>query len=197
MTLGISAQEFYGGILAGFNGSQVHNDKAYGYNKLGAVAGVWVQRDISPNFYWGMELKLNQKGSRKFPTRYDNWKYVFRLNYIDLPVLVGYQYKPYLSFFTGMSYGYLFSKSVRDNFGLLPVDQYANISDWEMGMFAGVKIDFDQLVEKEWARRLILETRFQYSVFSIDKAHDLFSYYLSIGQFNNVLSTVLYYRIEW
>lgn len=191
------SQEFYGGILGGFNGSQVEGDKARGYNKLGLSAGAWVQRDVSPKLYWGMELKYNQKGSRKFPTQLDNWKYVFRLNYIDLPVLAGYRIKPYLSVFAGLSYGYLVSKGAWDNYGLSPVDQYDYISNWELGMLAGFKIDFDQLVQEEWARKFVLETRFQYSALSIDNAHDLFSYYLSIGQFNNVISTTLYYRVKW
>lgn len=194
----VSAQEFYGGVLAGFNGSQVEGDLTSGFNKMGLMAGVWTQRDFSEKFYWGMELKINQKGSRIMPTtRNGNWKYVYRLNYIDLPVLVGYHYKPYLSFFTGLSYGYLFNKNGYNSFGVDPTVAYDYISDWEMGMFAGIKVDFERLVEQEWARKFMLETRFQYSLLSIDNAHDFFTYYLSIGQYNNVISTVLYYRIDW
>ena len=196
-SLNVFSQEFYGGVLGGFNGSKVRNDRSLGYNKMGLVAGAWVQRDISQHFYWGMELKVNQKGSRKLPTRNDNWKYVYRLNYIDLPVLFGYQYKPYLSFFAGLSYGYLFDKNSYDVYGFDPLIEYDNISNWELGMFAGIKVDFDRLVKQEWARKFMLETRFQNSLFSIDKTHDFFTYYLAIGQYNNVISTVLYYRIEW
>lgn len=191
------AQEFYGGILAGFNGSQVEGDLSSGYNKMGIIGGAWVQRDLNENFYWGMELKFNQKGSRILPTRKnDYWKYVYRLNYIDLPVLVGYKYKSF-SFFCGLSFGYLMNKNGYNNFGEDPSVMYDYISKWEMGMFAGIKVDFDQLVQQNWARNFMLETRFQYSVLSIDNAHDFFFDYYSIGQFNNVISTVLYYRIEW
>jgi len=194
----LPAQEFYGGALAGFNGSQVNGDYASGYNKMGLVAGAWVQRDVSKDIYWGMELKINQKGSRIMPTvKNGNWKYVYRLNYIDLPVLVGYHYKPYMSFFTGLSYGYLFHKSGYNNYGLDPTVEFYNLSKWEMGMFVGLKVGLEQLVDKPWAKNFMLETRFQYSVLSIDKAHDLFTYYLAIGQYNNVISTVLYYRMEW
>ena len=192
------SQEFYGGVLGGFNGSKVKNDRSLGYNKMGLVAGAWVQRDITDKWYWGMELKVNQKGSRIMPTvKNGNWKYVFRLNYIDLPVLWGYKVKPYWSAFAGLSYGYLFYKSGEDNFGPSPVDVYTNLTNWELGMFAGIKVDFDQLVEKEWARKFMLETRFQNSLLSIDRSHDFFTYYLAIGQYNNVISTVLYYRIDW
>lgn len=191
------SQEFYGGLLAGFNGSKVNGDRAFGYNKMGLIGGAWVQRNTSDNFYWGMELKVNQKGSRIFPTiRNGNWKYVLRLNYVDLPVWVGYQHKPYLSFFTGLSYGYLFNKHGYDSFGKSPVDDY-KITNWELGMFAGLRVDFQRLVERDWAQKFILETRFQYSILSIDTAHDFFTYYLSTGQYNNVISTVLYYRMDW
>ena len=196
-SLSLFSQEFYGGVLGGFNGSKVRNDRSLGYNKMGLIAGAWVQRDINENFYWGMEIKINQKGSRKVPTKDDPLKYVYRLNYIDLPVLFGYQYKPYISFFAGLSYGYLFNKNSYDVYGFDPLAEYTNISNWELGMFAGIKVDFDQLVKKEWARKFMLETRFQNSVLSIDKSHEFFTYYLAIGQYNNVISTVLYYRIEW
>jgi hypothetical protein len=145
-----------------------------------------------------MELKVNQKGSRIMPTKKnDYWKYVYRLNYIDLPVLIGYHYKPYLSFFTGLSYGYLFDKNGSNNFGEDPSIEYDYISNWEIGMFAGLKVNFERLVDRNWAKKIMLETRFQYSLLSIDNDHDLFTNYYSLGQFNNVISTVLYYRIDW
>lgn len=193
----VYAQDFYGGILAGFNGSQVEGDLSSGYNKLGLIGGAWVQRDVHENFYWGMELKYIQKGSRILPTkRNEYWKYVYRLNYVDLPVLVGYKYQPFY-FYGGLAFSYLINKSGYNNFGEDPSVMYDNISKWELGMFAGIKVDFDKLVQQSWARNFMLETRFHYSVLSIDKAHDFFFNYWSTGQFNNVISTVLYYRIEW
>lgn len=193
-----SAQEFYGGVLAGFNGSQVEGDLASGYNKMGLEAGVWTQRDFSDKMYWGAELKVNQKGSRIVPTRKNGYrKYVYRLNYIDLPVWIGYQVLPDISVFTGLSYGYLFHKSGIDNYGIDPTVLYDNISNWELGMFLGFKVDFERIVERHWAKNFLLETRFQYSALSIHNNHDPFIYYFSAGQFNNVISTVLYYKIEW
>jgi len=198
ISINLFSQEFYGGVLAGFNGSQVEGDLASGYNKLGLVGGVWIQRDLLPDFYWGMELKYNQKGSRVLASKKNGyWKYVYRLNYIDLPMLVGYRVLPYLSVFTGLSYGYLMNKSGYNNFGDDPSVYYDNTSKWELGMFTGFKVNFEHLVVKEWAKKFMLETRFQYSMLSFDKSHDFFTRYLSIGQFNNVISTVLYYRVEW
>lgn len=197
--LSLSAQEFYGGILAGFNGSQIDHDYNSGYHKMGLIGGAWVQRDLTPEIYWGMELKINQKGMRIRPTKKnEQTKYVYRLNYIDLPVLFGYSYDPTFSFFGGLSFGYLFNKNAYDNYGKDLSIKNDNISNWELGMFAGIRVNFKELVNQSWAERLTLETRFQYSAMSIDEYHDLFTQYRSsIGKFNNVISTVLYYRIEW
>ncbi len=191
------AQEFYGGVLGGFNGSQIDGDFASGYNKMGMVAGTWIQRDLSRNLYWGMEIKFNQKGARVMPTnKNNNHKYVYRLNYIDLPVLLGFRYE-YFSVFGGLSYGYLVSKSGYDNFGYDPVVQNDDIADWEVGFFAGMKVDFDQISTQYWASKMMLELRFQYSMISIDQRHDFFWLAHSVGQYNNVISTVLYYRFDW
>ena len=192
------AQDFYGGVLAGFNGSQVEGDMASGYNKLGFVGGAWVQRDLSPKLFWGMGLMYNQKGSRVRPTNKNgHWKYVYRLNYIDLPMMLGYTNIYDFSFFGGLSFGYLFSKSGYNNFGIDPSVQYDDISNWELGMFAGIRVNLERLIQQYWAQQFSLETRFHYSVVSIDNKHDLFTKYFTVGQFNNVISTVLYYRIEW
>lgn len=193
------AQEFYGGILAGFNGSQVEGDVTSGYNKMGLVGGAWIQRNINQNFYWGMELKVNQKGSRIMPTtKNGNWKYVYRLNYIDLPVLLGYNFKSYLSVFGGLSYGYVFNKNGYSSYGLEPTVKYDNTSKWEMGGFLGLKVDFDRLIDRRWTKNIQLETRIQYSMLSIDESHTfiLMTNYNRRPQYNNVISTVLYYRIE-
>jgi hypothetical protein len=199
VTFSLYAQEFYGGVLGGFNGSQIDHDGVGGYHKMGLVGGAWVQRDLSHNWYWGMELKVNQKGMRIKPTKENNQKkYIYRLNYIDLPMLIGYTYDTRFSFFGGFSFGYLFNKHGIDNFGVDTFVQYDNIANWEAGMFAGIKTDFEELVQRNWAKNFALEVRFQYSLVSIDKYHDFFTQYSnSIGKFNNVISTVLYYQIEW
>jgi hypothetical protein len=190
-------QDFDGGVLAGFNGSQVDGDLAKGYHKMGLIGGAWIQRELSEDFFWGMELKFIQKGSRINPTnRNGNWKFIYRLNYIELPMLIGYNYQPFY-FFTGLSFATLMSKSGYNSFGEDPLVMYDETSNWELGMFAGIKVDFEHLVSRGWAKQCILETRFQYSLLSINKPHDLFTNYFSVGHFNNVISTVLYYRIEW
>ena len=52
----VKAQRFNGGVLAGFNGSQVEGDNYKGYNKPGAVAGFYVETDIAPAVFVGMHI---------------------------------------------------------------------------------------------------------------------------------------------
>lgn len=194
-SLPVFAQKFEGGLLAGFNGSQVRGDLSNGFHKLGLVGGVWFQSDINDNFYWSGEIKYSQKGSRINPNQKNNYLlYIYRLNYIDLPVLVGYQYNDFLSFFGGLSFGYLLSSSVET------VDANYSLSDlhnYEIGMFVGAKVDFDKMIEREWAKKFKIDLRYQFSAMSIYKGNDFFFYYSPYGQFNSLITTSLYYTVNW
>jgi hypothetical protein len=192
----IFAQKFEGGLLAGFNGSQVRGDFSNGFHKLGIVGGVWVQRDINEKFYWSGEIKFNQKGSRINPNNKNGYLlYIYRLNYIDMPILVGYKYNDFLSFFGGLSFGYLLSSTITDNYGVNPNFSSSNLHSYEIGMFVGAKVNFDKIVERDWARKFKLDLRYQFSAMSIYSVNKLF--YSPYGQFNSLISTSLYYTVNW
>ena len=107
--MGLQAQRFEGGLLAGFNASQVEGDFFKGYNKPGVIAGFFVQTDIAPAVFAGMEIKYSQKGSRKRidPKDPDPDKYIMRLGYVDLPLFVGFRTNQWGSVLAGVSAGYL------------------------------------------------------------------------------------------
>lgn len=190
------SQRFDGGLLAGFNGSQVRGYAfSNGFHKLGFVGGVWVQSDIGDKLYWSGELKYSQKGSRINPNKKNGYVlYLYRLNYIDLPVFVGYRYKDYLSFFGGVSFGYLVNSKVIDNYGVDPNFSNSNLHSYEIGMFVGAKVNFDKMVDREWARKFIFDLRYQFSAVSIYQESKLF--YSPYGQFNSLITTSLYYTID-
>ncbi|HKM93800.1 MAG TPA: outer membrane beta-barrel protein [Prolixibacteraceae bacterium] len=193
----VHAQEFYGGVLGGINGTQVEGDASSGYLKLGLSGGVWFQREISDDFFWGAEMKFIQKGSRKIPSyKHQNYDIIIlRYDYIELPVIFGYTYKDY-RFFAGLSYNQLVHKRKLYNGEDMPVD----ITNWELGILAGIKVRLQKLINRTWAENFTLDTRLQYSAFSIDKNHDFFmgnKGYLRDSNYNNVISTTLFYRIEW
>ena len=191
------AQRFYGGVMGGFNGSQVEGDMAYGYHKLGGVLGTWVAADLGEQMYWSMEVKYSEKGSRIIPSKKnDYWKYIYRLNYAELPLLLGYRYDENVSLFTGVSFNYLIYRYGEDSWGTDPgfFELKLNKVDYEFLM--GIRANFDLLVDKDWARRTQLDFRWQHSIvpfYYFGKA----ARYIDTGQFNNLFSTTLLYRIEW
>ena len=90
--LGLSAQEFFGGLILGGDVSQVGGDARGGYNKIGLVGGAFAGLNLSSDFDVQMELKYIQKGS--YSTEVENWPafdpFLIKLDYIDLPIVVAY-----------------------------------------------------------------------------------------------------------
>jgi hypothetical protein len=190
-------QRFEGGLMAGFNGSQIKGDRNYGFHKFGLAGGAWVQTDINEKVFLSMEIKYNQKGNKINPTiKNDFWLYIYRLNYIDVPVLIGYRYFDYLSFIGGLSFGYLAHSSGEDNYGPSPTELFTGLNTWELGAFVGCKVKFDRLVDRAWAERFILDFRFQFSAIPIYTTNGKLFYYSPYSHFNSVISTSLYYRIS-
>lgn len=109
LTNTLLAQNFHGGIMAGLVGSQVAGDTYSGFDKAGIFAGGFVSWDFTKRSALQLELAYFQKGSRKNPDPENNdyESFLFRANYIELPVL--YQFK--IDWFTievGPSAGVLF-----------------------------------------------------------------------------------------
>ncbi len=107
-TLYSSAQKFNGGILAGVAASQVAGDTYTGYNKAGIYAGAFVNLQVSPRSILQMELEYFQKGSRKNPNpkKDDYAQYLFRVNYVELPLLYQFVFNEYVKVEAGPSIGY-------------------------------------------------------------------------------------------
>jgi hypothetical protein len=196
-TIPLFAQKFDGGLLAGFNGSQVRGDiLSNGFHKLGFVGGVWVQSNINENFYWNLELKYSQKGSRVNPSEKNNYySYIYRLNYIDIPILFGYQHKDYFSLFGGLSFDVLINKSAKVNYEEILLSN--TIHNWEVAFFAGIKVNFSQLIKADWASNFKLDFRCQFSAIPIYTTNNKVFYYSPYSQFNSVISSALYYTIKW
>lgn len=90
--VGLSAQEFFGGLIAGGIMSQVGGDMRGGYNKLGIVGGAFAGLDLSEDLDVQLELKYIQKGS--YSADMETWiafdPFLIKLDYLDLPIVFGY-----------------------------------------------------------------------------------------------------------
>ena len=183
----LKAQRFDGGILAGFNGTQVEGDTYKGYNKPGAVAGFYVQTDLAPAIFAAMEIKFNQKGARKKVTTKDPEKYIMRLNYIDLPVYMAFRTSDRGSILAGIQPGYLLSGKEFDNYGEFQPDDRNTFNSFDLQALIGFQFDFLDQVKAD--------LRFALSVLPVRDKPGESNYYWLNSQFNNVISLALYYQI--
>ncbi len=187
----VYSQNFKGGFTAGLVGSQVDGDGYGGYNKAGIFAGGWVSYEFNEYSSFLMELTYFQKGSRHNPD-YENGdfnSYIFRTNYIEVPLL--YQYK--LKWFVleggpslGVSAGY-----------------YEKANEDELSDDQGYNRPARLTLQANLGARFLLNENFSfvmrinYSTFNIryDKNYDDGWSSGPRGQFNNALVAALYYRI--
>ena len=190
-TVGFS-QRFEGGLLAGFNGTQVDGDLYKGFNKPGALIGAYVQTDIAPAVFAGMELKYSQKGSRNKikPKTTNPEKYIMRLGYAEIPFFIGFRANEKGSVLAGISVGYLIHSEEQDENGPFPEEDQDAFNSIDLQPFLGFQ--FDML------DNLKLDLRFSYSVLPIrgQPGENATNYYWLNNQFNNVLSLALYYRFN-
>jgi hypothetical protein len=116
---GLSArsQQFNGGIMAGVAGSQVAGDTYSGFHKAGIFAGGFVNLQISKHSAFQMELEYFQKGSRENPDSSNNFnQYLFRVNYIEMPVLYQYIISKRFKIEAGPSLGFLVGYYEENNY---------------------------------------------------------------------------------
>jgi opacity protein-like surface antigen len=187
----VYGQRFEGGILAGYNATQVTGDNYTGYNKPGILAGFYVQTDLAPAVFAGMEIKYSQKGSRnqvKKGVNEDPDKYIMRLGYIDIPLYAGFRTGSRGTVIGGASFGYLVHSGEFDEYGPFAAEDQHPFKNFDLQPFIGFQFDMSE--------RLRLDLRFAYSVLPIRGLPGETSYYWLNSQFNNVISLALYYRID-
>lgn len=186
----IYAQRFEGGLLAGYNASQVEGDKFKGYNKPGILAGFYVQTDIVQAVFAGMEIKYSQKGARNRinPKNPVPEKYIMRLGYIDIPFYAGFRTNDKGSVIAGVSAGYLVHSKEFDEYGEFVKEDQNAFNNLDLQPFVGFQ--FDML------DRLKLDLRLAFSVLPIRGLPGTTNYYWQNHQFNNVISLALYYRLD-
>jgi hypothetical protein len=186
-----SAQRFDGGLLAGFNATQVEGDNFKGYNKPGILAGFFVQTDVAPAVFAGMEIKYSQKGSRRRIKKDDPdpQKYIMRLGYVDVPLFVGFRTNDKGAIVAGVSAGYLIHDGEFDEYGEFPPQDQNAFNNFDLQPFLGFQFDMRDQIK--------LDLRFALSVLPIrgQPGDDATSYYWLNNQFNNVISLAMYYNI--
>lgn len=189
LSLGATAQRFEGGLIGGLNATQVDGDHVKGYTKPGVLLGAYVQTNIGKFTFAGMELKYSQKGSRKIPSakESDQLKYIMRLGYFEIPAYFGMYTGENVSMFIGASVGYLAHAAEYDNYGLVPNQEKRPFQDFDFEAFLGVRFAVN--------KRISIDVRGAYSFLPMRDLPDATYYYWLNDEFNNVLSTAIYYKL--
>lgn len=106
-----SAQAFKAEIIGGFNLSQVDGDETAGFRKLGLNTGLGVVLPLDKNWSLSFETLYNQKGSRLGKQYLDSLdgSYLLRMNYAEVPFMVQYTDRDFMTAGLGFSWGRLVS----------------------------------------------------------------------------------------
>lgn len=124
-----TAQNFKGGIHAGFTASQMSGDDLSGFHKLGAYAGGFVNWRFIQNDHWALQPEINfiMKGSSTFlrPNKDGSIgnKYVLSLYFIEVPLLAKYTLTKGLEIAVGPAFDVLLHGVEKDANGTIPARQ--------------------------------------------------------------------------
>lgn len=135
----ISAQVFKPGLMLGISGSQIEGDGYGGYNKIGFIAGGFVNTDLSEKLSTQFEIYYINKGSfdALHPDKRDYDSFKVNLNYIEIPISIRYKhYKLMLE--AGLYLGKLVgTPKLSDENGEVFVNQYP-FKSFDFGGFLGI-----------------------------------------------------------
>ncbi|MDR2408417.1 MAG: PorT family protein [Bacteroidales bacterium] len=171
------AQVFKGEIIGGFNLTQVDGDQEIGYKKIGVHAGIGVMFPFSfkgnqENKPWAvsMEILFNQRGSRARNLNYNpqdtinnytqgKFRYLLRLNYVSLPVIIHFTDKDKWTVGVGFAYNRMFSSKEWEYDVLQTYDSVKRLNPNDFTVLADVRF-------RIW-QQLKFGFRFEYSMFSL------------------------------
>lgn len=185
-----SQKTFRAGVLAGFNGCQVHGDSYSGFNKLGIAGGAFVCTDPTQKWYAQMELQYSGKGSRKIanPDKGDYDAFELRMNYLEAPFLIRYNYRK-LYFEIGETIGILTKVREWDDFGEV---QPRDFRRWESAMIIGIGVSLNEhwVIDFRYTNSLFPVKKFALPLYYPNYLSNLFNK----GMYNNVLGLTASYR---
>lgn len=85
-----SDRRFDGGVVLGFNASQIDGDYQFGYRKKGLSGGIRAEAAFSPKLYLSVELLYSQRGAK--PQSDPRKSFVdMELDYMEAPILMNFR----------------------------------------------------------------------------------------------------------
>lgn len=187
----IAAQNFFGGVIAGINASQVDGDNYSGYRQVGFNGGGFVGYQFTKRSGLRFGIEFSQKGARQNPKYDENgnlisnnpYTYIFRENCIDIPVSYLFYLNRLFVFEGGLSYTYIFNaKREYDDTGM---NDLSDIRKNSINVLLGINVNI--------TKHLFANLRFSYGLTPVGKAttqrtRGLFG---EVGQYNNMFTLSL------
>ena len=180
----MSQKGFSAGPLIGLNGIHIEGNNEVLYNTTdgtiwgtgGYSYGVFVSRDFKKHMYWEMQLIYIQKGSiYDFINTYGRQDFeIIRINYIELPLLVGYKLnlrRKTLYVETGLALAKLLNKNkfISEYSEGLDRSLLEEFNDFDISWIAKAKLPLNK---KE---TLFAGVRFSYSILTIHSVYKLYN----------------------
>lgn len=188
-TLSFSQNIFDAGLIGGITTSQIHGDAIGGFNKIGFNFGAFVAADLANNFSTEFDISFINKGSRKNPTKWDPSYWSIRLNYIQIPILIKYNYKK-ITAELGPSYGRLINQKFLANGLEYRPDSVRYFNKNEFSLVAGIQYQLNS--------NLSFNIRYMQSIWKVRSFTFTYPrYYIfawQAGSTNTVISLSLKYQ---
>jgi hypothetical protein len=200
----LNAQIIKGEAIVGMNLSQVDGDEIYGFKKVGANFGAGVMVPFGKRGRWDVSLEtlFTQKGSNQKAQYGDSLlitcggdttivtgQYKLNLNYVEVPVMVMFTDKEFISFGMGLSWARLVGvkeyahgqlvETTTLNSGTYNKNDFSILADFRIRVYKSLKFNL----------------RYQYSLVSI-RTKEFFDTQCNSwtrDQYNNVIT----FRLIW
>ena len=180
------SQTFGGGVLAGLSASQLEGDNWGGYTKAGLTFGAYTNIVLNQYIDAQLEVRYVQKGSNSNSNE-NGVFYLSKLNYIELPLFLKYNFLNKFSANIGIAAGYL-QKSTEDKDGIGDEPADPAFNQFELSGLFGI--------EYRIYNCFYFNARLNYSILPVRAHPGNQTFYLNQGQYNNVLTFAIYYQIS-
>lgn len=183
---------FKANFIAGVNLCQVDGDGMYGYNQIGAVAGIGAMVKFHRNMSVSMELLYSMKGARSrisaAATGQSIADYRIAWDYIEIPLLFNVHDKKLFMFTVGPSFGAMIR--YKEQLNGIDVRDSSGYGGSPKKIDIGVTAGFQFLIKQRFG----IGARFTYSVMGIRPARTAET--RVSRQYNNVIAIRFMYILD-
>lgn len=176
----IHAQDFKFGLRLGGNFSQIDGDMASGYNKIGYHVGVFTAYPFGNISSANLELSYSSKGARNTEIQQ-----VTVLDYVEISLLYGIRLTEKIEILAGIQPSVLTNSSVTE--GGVDMGNIFEYKKIDIPVTVGLRLYLNP--------HIAIEGRLSYSLPSVNNIGSAEGLLGNFGQFNNVLSGSLIYKL--